>query len=86
MSLKFIEDTGWFSDIYEISNTKLKLHGGGSFYDNPNEEIDEPTRARAAELAAKYNMVITDSYGNWEGWSEYTPEPGDVSVFIWEEK
>lgn len=86
MSLKFIEETGWFSDIYKIDNTKLELYGGGSFYDNPDEEIDESTKARAAELAAKYNMVITDSYGKWEGWSEYTPDPGDVSVFIWEEK
>ncbi len=79
--------------IEEIGEDRLVLIGGGNFYGydlEDGEEIDynpdSETRLEAERLAEKYGMLITDSSGDWWGYSEYTPEPGDVSIFEWEPK
>jgi hypothetical protein len=74
-----------FGDVVEIDEGHLVLRGGGDFTSGApaDSEPDEATRARATELATKYGMVVTGCHGEWWGYSEYTPDPGDVSVFTW---
>jgi hypothetical protein len=69
--------------VYEIDENELVLTGGGDFYDRTNPEIDDETWAEARRIAEEFGMVITRGHGEWQGWSEYTPDPGDLSVFEW---
>lgn len=73
----------WSTGIYEIGEDRLVLMGGGDFYENGDSEPDDDTRQKARELAEKYGMEIVSSSGGWWGYSEYTPDPGDVSIFTW---
>ena len=75
--------------VYLINEQELEILGGGdwySWYDRGEtpEPIAEETRAQAEAIATEFGMRITDSYGRWEGYSEYTPDPGDISHFDWE--
>jgi hypothetical protein len=83
---RFAEDRGKYH-IYELDEQHVALTGGGDFYDaNPDDDTlpDEETQAEARKLAEKYGMRITGMKGEWQGWSEYTPDPGDLSIFYWE--
>ena len=70
-------------DVVEIGDDRLVLNGGGDFYESDDGDVDEGTWARAREIAKRFGMTITSAHGEWWGWSEYTPDPGDVSVFAW---
>jgi hypothetical protein len=72
--------------VYEIDEDHLTLTGGGDFYNDGAGEVDEETWSEARALAEKYGMEITSGRGYWSGWSEYTPDPGDISVFEWRKK
>lgn len=73
--------------VYTIDEDELVLTGGGDFYDTgEGAEVDEETKAEAQALADKYGMVIDSSHGTWQGWSEYSPDPGDLSVFKWHKR
>jgi hypothetical protein len=82
---RFSESASDYGAVVEIGESRLVLHGGGDFFD---EDLipDDETRAAAQQLADKYGMVITNMRGSWWGYSEYTPDPGNVSVFDWEKK
>lgn len=73
---------------FEIDEDRLVFSGGGDFSDYDGH-VPEPTVSdpdvinEANRLAKKYGMVITNIRGDWWGYSEYTPEPGDVSIFEW---
>lgn len=71
--------------VHSISEDQLTLCGGGDFYSG-DEEVDDETWGIALGLAEKYGMEIIDGKGQWYGWSECTPDPGDVSVFNWQKK
>lgn len=80
-------------DVELIDETQLVLRGGGSFhsrpedpdtYGPPSDGPDAETTSKAESIAATFGMKITSSHGSWWGYSEYTPDPGDVSVFNWE--
>lgn len=72
--------------VYSIGEDHLTLTGGGDFYDGDPNDIDDSTWEEARRLADKYGMEITEGHGEWDGWSEYTPDPGNVSVFQWRKK
>ena len=80
---RFTESTDWQSDVESIGEDQLVLHGGGDFYNGDEVTPDANTTARAYELAAKYGKRITSMRGAWWGYSEWTPDPGDVSIFEW---
>lgn len=86
MTDRFSEDRGKYH-IHTIGEEDLELVGGGDFYDLKTDDChpDEETMAEAHKLAEKYGKVITDSWGRWEGYSEYTPDPGDISCFYWKD-
>jgi hypothetical protein len=79
---RFDADRGKYHIIH-IDEDRLELYGGGDYYHDDSVEPDADTQAEARKLAEKYGMTITASRGEWRGWSEYTPDPGDVSVFYW---
>lgn len=81
---RFEEENHSHSDVHHISDIELELIGGGDFYDGDKFKIDKATIDRAIELAKKYGMVITHGEGRWEGYSEYTPDPGDITCFTWQ--
>lgn len=68
--------------VHDCTEDHLILVGGGDFYDH-GEVPDEETQAEARKIAESVGKVIIDGHGEWRGWSEYTPDPGDVSVFTW---
>lgn len=72
--------------VYDASESSLQLTGGGDFYDNNGAEPSSETRQVAEDIAEKLGMHITGAHGEWYGYSEYTPDPGDVSIFEWEPK
>ena len=80
---RFAADRGKYH-ILRIDESCLELAGGGDFYENADAEPDAETWETARELAERHGMRITSAHGEWEGWSEYSPDPGDVSVFKWE--
>jgi len=69
--------------IVHISEDRLELLGGGDFYDKNNRVPDEETTKEAEKYAMQFGKRIIRAEGEWQGYSEYTPEPGDVSVFHW---
>jgi hypothetical protein len=69
--------------VVSINEDQLVLEGGGDFYYDDKGTPDGNTRDEAERLAKKYNMVITGSRGEWWSYSEYTPDPGNVSIFDW---
>ena len=76
------EDVGDY-EIEAIDENHVVLVGGGDFYDGVGAP-DVDTSKRAEALAARFGMVITKRYGEFWGYSEWTPEPGDVSIFMWQ--
>lgn len=84
---KIREEYGW--DVESINADRLVLVGGGDFYnydcdDSMDTEPDHEAWERAREIATKLDRTITDAHGEWWGYSEYTPDPGNVSIFYWE--
>lgn len=78
----------WRSGIYSIDDDKLILHGGGNFYNPPENSKtghipDSETQRQAHAIARDCNKHILSMEGEWYGYSEYTPDPGDVSIFRW---
>jgi hypothetical protein len=72
-----------FGPVVEIDEMAVVLRGGGDYYNGDTSEIDDETWAKARAIASKYDMEITSASGAWWGYSEYTPDPGDVVVFQW---
>lgn len=71
-------------NVVDISMEQLVLRGGGDFFDGSGDpDPDDETRAEAERIAALFEMEITHSAGAWWGYSEMTPDPGDVSIFQW---
>jgi hypothetical protein len=84
---RFEVPSDWSGDVLDIDEKALSLYGGGDWYDDQGDkdisDVDSNVRERAEELATKYGMVITGVRGEWHGYSEYTPDPGDVTIFYW---
>lgn len=70
-------------NVVRINDAGLELRGGGDFYPGGGEP-DKETWDLAKTIAADLGMRITYGEGRWDGWTEYTPDAGDVSVFTWE--
>lgn len=81
---KAIADRDQYS-VYDATEEGLTLHGGGDFYNNDGAEPDEETWEQARSLAALVGKRITGGEGRWYGWIGYTPDPGSVSFFTWED-
>lgn len=80
---KTFEDYKSDYDVESIGESELVLRGGGDFYDFRGAPPDTETCLRASEIVTACGMRILSGHGEWYGWSEYTPDPGDVSVFTW---
>lgn len=79
-------ETHYKYGIYEINDSVLILHGGGDFYESygsRNMMPDSDAQEKARKIAEECGKHITNSEGAWYGYSEYTPDPGDVSIFYW---
>ena len=70
-------------EVVQITDQQLVLSGGGDFYDSSTvSRPDSETWLRAENIAARCGMRITDAHGDGWGYSEMTPDPGDVSILI----
>jgi len=69
--------------VTSITETRVEILSTEDFYNNNGLDPSPEDWKIARELAARYGMEITEAYGDWQGWSEYTPDPGNVAVFLW---
>lgn len=79
-------DLRWRNGIYSIDEDALILHGGGDFYNPPeNPDLghvpDTDTMAQGYAIAKELNKHILGVEGSWYGYSEYTPDPWGCFYF-----
>lgn len=73
-------------DIVKISTTQLVLNSSVPSYDGDGVPTSEEIALANKIAADKGYEIYGDPYTTWWGWSEYTPEPGDVAVFDWRKR
>lgn len=81
---RFDEDGSYHERVEDISESGVTVKGGGDFHDGEGFPIEKETIDYAIGLAKKYGMIITGGIGKFYGYSEYSPDPGDVVEFTWQ--
>jgi hypothetical protein len=85
MTDKFKDYRGRYH-IHSIGPNRLEISSNKDTYDQVDTEPSQADWEEAYKIAAELNMRITGGRTSWQGYSEYTPDPGDVATFDWEER